>query len=71
MTVRKHEFSAEGVLTTSLALTALRNQLSVKPHEGNVQAADERLLLVKAWMDASPGAQDILDVWDQTNTVRR
>ena len=52
-------------------LTALRNQLTVKPSEQPVQANDERLLLAKAWLDDDPGAQELFLVWENANGVRR
>ena len=59
-------------LTSALpvALTALRNQLTIKPTEDHVAADDERLLLVKSWLDTDPGANDIFELWERTNTVR-
>lgn len=53
-----------------LALTTLRNQLTVKNNEPCISAHDERLSLVKAWMEASPGARDLFDIWREINAVR-
>ncbi|GJE99428.1 ribosome 60S biogenesis N-terminal-domain-containing protein [Phanerochaete sordida] len=50
------------------ALTALRNQLTIKPSEDAFRADDERLLLVKSWLDTDPGVQDVFELWDRTNT---
>ncbi len=51
-------------------LTALRNQLTVKPNEPPVQANDERLLLAKAWLDEDLGAQELFSVWESATAVR-
>ena len=50
------------------ALTALRNQFSVKLNEV-VSPQDERLLLCQHWMELSPGAQDIFEAWEGSNQV--
>ena len=50
------------------ALTALRNQLSIKSNEV-ISAQDERLLLSQHWMELAPGAQDLLEVWEGSNQV--
>ncbi|KAF8994562.1 ribosome 60S biogenesis N-terminal-domain-containing protein [Cyathus striatus] len=47
-------------------LTAVRNQLSISPHEGPVAPQDARLLLAEQWMEISPGAQDLFNLWDNT-----
>ncbi|TBU65164.1 ribosome 60S biogenesis N-terminal-domain-containing protein [Dichomitus squalens] len=49
-------------------LTALRNQLTVKPNEGPIQVNDERLLLAKSWLEEDPGAQELLTAWEGANT---
>ncbi|KAF9807927.1 hypothetical protein IEO21_08001 [Rhodonia placenta] len=49
------------------ALTTLRNQFTVKPDEPSVSVSDERLLLIKAWLEKSPGAQDVFNIWDTAN----
>ena len=49
------------------ALTALRNQLTVKHDEDPVSAADDRLLLVQSWMRSAPAAQDLFEIWEQIN----
>ena len=51
-------------------LTALRNQLTIKPNEGPIQVNDERLLLAKAWLEEDPGAQELFNAWEGANTVR-
>ncbi|KAF8164735.1 ribosome 60S biogenesis N-terminal-domain-containing protein [Crassisporium funariophilum] len=56
--------NAEGPIE---ALTNLRNQIAVKPQEPTVSPQDERLHLVKQWMESSPGAQDLFVIWDKAN----
>lgn len=53
-----------------LGLTALRNQLTIKPHEYSVKVNDERLLLAKSWLDEDPGAQELFAAWEAANLVR-
>lgn len=50
------------------ALLALRSKLSVSPGE-TVPPQDERLQLVKSWLEMSPGAQDIFDAWERISQV--
>ncbi|OBZ71823.1 Uncharacterized protein C14G10.02 [Grifola frondosa] len=50
------------------ALTALRNQLTVKYGDLSIPANDERLLLIKSWLDLSPGAQDIFSIWEEASS---
>ncbi|KAF5371492.1 hypothetical protein D9615_009605 [Tricholomella constricta] len=45
-------------------LTALRNQLSIRPGEDTVPPQDERLLLAQHWLENVPGAHDIFRIWD-------
>ncbi|KZT00261.1 uncharacterized protein LAESUDRAFT_688308 [Laetiporus sulphureus 93-53] len=49
------------------ALTALRNQLTVKHDEPLISPSDSRLLLIKSWLELSPGAQDLFAVWEAAN----
>ncbi|THH13851.1 hypothetical protein EW146_g6413 [Bondarzewia mesenterica] len=49
------------------ALTALRNQFTIKTGEGTVSPQDERLLLAKEWMGAAPGAQELFKIWQGAN----
>ncbi|KAG6375258.1 ribosome 60S biogenesis N-terminal-domain-containing protein [Boletus reticuloceps] len=52
----------------SKALFALRSKLSLKP--GDIVAPhDERLSLAKLWMEDSPAAQDLFDVWGKVNEM--
>ncbi|KAF8128177.1 ribosome 60S biogenesis N-terminal-domain-containing protein [Boletus edulis] len=52
----------------SKALFALRSKLSLKP--GDIVAPhDERLSLAKLWMESSPAAQDLFDVWGKVNEM--
>ncbi|KAG2356040.1 ribosome 60S biogenesis N-terminal-domain-containing protein [Suillus spraguei] len=48
------------------ALSALRSTLSVKSGE-TIAPQDERLLLVVQWIESSPGAHDIFEIWEGTN----
>ncbi|KAL4075510.1 ribosome 60S biogenesis N-terminal-domain-containing protein [Scleroderma citrinum] len=52
----------------STALLALRSKLSVRLDEA-LSPQDERLQLVKAWLEVSPGAQDIFDAWERVNQL--
>ncbi|KAF7984362.1 hypothetical protein HWV62_15393 [Athelia sp. TMB] len=47
-------------------LTALRNQLTVKPDE-TIPLQDERILLAQNWMDVAPGAHDLFEAWEGAN----
>lgn len=62
--------SEELKLTTQEGLTALRNQFTVKTSESSVAVNDERLLLAKEWLEADPGAQELLNIWETANAVR-
>ena len=55
-------------LLCMVALTALRNQLGVKPDE-KIAPQDERLLLTQQWMEIAPKAQDMFEVWEGSNQV--
>jgi nucleolar pre-ribosomal-associated protein 1 len=52
-----------------LAITTLRNQLTVKFNEASISPQDERLLLAQKWLEAVPGAHDIFDLWEGVNQV--
>jgi|SRR5712672_2185938 len=52
-----------------VALTALRNQLTVKSGEEPVQPQDERLALARSWLEISPGAQSVFSIWENTTEV--
>ena len=56
-------------LRPNQGLTALRNQLTVKPNEPPVQINDERLVLVKEWLEGDPGAQELFRIWEGANAV--
>ncbi|KAI0254170.1 ribosome 60S biogenesis N-terminal-domain-containing protein [Lactifluus subvellereus] len=47
------------------ALTALRNQLTIKSGEGPVQPQDERLALARSWLEIVPGAQGVFSIWEE------
>ncbi|KAG1732022.1 uncharacterized protein EDB91DRAFT_1251955 [Suillus paluster] len=48
------------------ALSALRSTLSVKSGE-TIGPQDERVALVVQWMESSPGAHDIFELWESSN----
>lgn len=52
------------------ALTALRNQLTIKFGEEPVQPQDERLALARSWLEIAPGAHSIFNIWESTTEVR-
>ena len=55
--------------TAGTALSALRSKLSLK--SGEILAPhDERLSLAKLWIDSSPAAEDLFDIWGAVNDVR-
>lgn len=54
----------------SAVLTALRNQLTLHYNETTPGPEDERVLLAKLWMEASPGAQELFNLWGTINQVR-
>ncbi|TRM62838.1 ribosome 60S biogenesis N-terminal-domain-containing protein [Schizophyllum amplum] len=53
--------------TVTRSLTALRNQLTIKAHEEKISAQDARLALVDEFLQLSPGAQDVLQLWEASN----
>lgn len=57
-----------GKWLTLVALSALRNQLSIDINEV-LPPQDKRLLLAQQWLTLSPGAQKLFDLWDTTETV--
>jgi hypothetical protein len=52
------------------ALTALRNQLTIKFDEEPVQPQDERLALARSWLETAPGAHTVFRIWESTTEVR-
>ena len=62
-------FKAQSETALIEGLTALRNQLTIHPNDRPVQVNDERLLLVKAWLDEDSGAQDLFAAWQDANQV--
>ena len=52
------------------ALTGLRNQLTVKYNESTPPPDDDRIRLAREWMEASPGAKELFDLWTTINQVR-
>ncbi|KAI0751700.1 ribosome 60S biogenesis N-terminal-domain-containing protein [Daedaleopsis nitida] len=63
---RVFQAQSEGSLIEGL--TALRNQLTIKPNESPLLVTDERLLLAKAWLDVDPGVHDLFAAWEGTNS---
>ncbi|KAL1738854.1 ribosome 60S biogenesis N-terminal-domain-containing protein [Schizophyllum fasciatum] len=57
-------FDPEAVTRT---LTALRNQLTIKPSEEKISTQDARLVLVDEFLQLSPVAQDVLQLWETSN----
>ena len=51
------------------ALTALRNQLTIKHDEPPLSVSDERLVLAKEWLGSFNGVDDLFSVWETTNAV--
>ena len=37
--------------------------MTIKPNEGAIAPQDERLMLLQGWLQASPGAKEIFDIW--------
>lgn len=54
---------------TTLALTSLRNQLTIKHNEPPLSPDDGRIQLVREWVEASPGAKELFDLWSTINQV--
>ena len=55
---------------TMLALTSLRNQLTVKYNESALPPDDGRIQLTREWMETSPGATELFDLWTAISQVR-
>ncbi|KAI5834791.1 hypothetical protein K523DRAFT_368872 [Schizophyllum commune Tattone D] len=53
--------------TVTRSLAALRNQLTIKPTEEKISTQDARLALVDEFLQLSPGAQDVLQLWETSN----
>jgi hypothetical protein len=71
--VRYFSLCIEGNATDCLnlaALTALRNQLTIKFGEEPVQPQDERLALARSWLETAPGAYTVFSIWETTTEVR-
>jgi len=49
------------------ALITLRNKFTIKPDEDRIAVSDERLEFVQSWLEGSPGAQEIFDIWSGAN----
>ena len=48
---------------TMLALTNLRNQLTLKYNEPTLPPDDGRIRLAREWMETSSGAKELFDLW--------
>lgn len=55
---------------TMPALTSLRNQLTVKYDEPTLPPDDGRIRLAREWMETSPGAKELFDLWATITQVR-
>ena len=53
-----------------LALTSLRNQLTVRYNEPTLSPDDGRIRLAREWMETSPGATELFGLWTTINQVR-
>ena len=53
-----------------LVLTSLRNQLTVKYNESALPPDDGRIQLAREWMETSPGATELFDLWTAIGQVR-
>ena len=53
-----------------LVLTSLRNQLTVKYNESALPPDDGRIQLTREWMETSPGATELFDLWTAIGQVR-
>lgn len=47
----------------------MRNQLTVKHTEDTVPLTDDRLHLVKTWLESDNGARELFNLWSSANTV--
>lgn len=56
--------------SNDLALTTLRNQITIRFDEESLLPQDERLLLAKSWLEKSPGAQDMFSIIGRAPRVR-
>ncbi|KAG6828136.1 hypothetical protein H0H92_009090 [Tricholoma furcatifolium] len=61
---QNQENLVHGKYKSVLDLTALRNQLSIRPGEDAISPQDPRLLLVQRWLENVPGAHDVFTLWD-------
>ncbi|TDL17669.1 hypothetical protein BD410DRAFT_754176 [Rickenella mellea] len=59
--IRESFRNNDGVALTN-ALSAFRNQITVKSYEGTIGTQDERLLLIKEWLELSPGAEEVFNL---------
>jgi hypothetical protein len=53
----------------SAALVSFRNQITVAYGE-RPGIGDARILLVTSWLEKSPGANELFDIWDTGSNVR-
>ncbi|TFY53062.1 hypothetical protein EVJ58_g9659 [Rhodofomes roseus] len=63
----KRALSAADEHAIAEGLTALRNQLTIKHDEPPLSVSDDRLLLVKTWLESHGGAGDLLTIWEATS----
>jgi nucleolar pre-ribosomal-associated protein 1 len=50
-------------------LNQIRNQYTIRTDEGVILPQDERLVNAQQWLEKSPGAQDIFNLWEASNPV--
>lgn len=65
------EFGADLVsiyLHILAALVSFRNQITVG-HTERPSVGDARVLLVTSWLERSPGATELFDIWDTRSNV--
>jgi len=54
----------------TIALTALRNQFTIKPNDDIISPQDDRLSLAKAWLEEDPGLRQVFEIWEGLNQVQ-
>ena len=60
---------AQPTVMNLAALTALRNQLTIKFGEEQVQPQDDRLALACSWLETAPSAHTVFSIWESTSEV--
>ncbi len=52
------------------AIRSLRNQLTIRHNEAQLSSDDKRIVLVRDWLEISPGAEDLFEYLDTNIPVR-